>query len=64
MLILTRRPGESVLIGDNIRVKILRTDPTQAQIGIDAPRNIEVDREEVRRAKRKGGGGKLRGNGR
>jgi carbon storage regulator len=47
MLILTRRVGESITIGDNILVSVLGTKGNQVRIAIDAPREIPVHREEV-----------------
>lgn len=47
MLILTRRIGETLVIGDDIFVKILGIQGCQVKIGIDAPRDVEVYREEV-----------------
>ncbi len=47
MLILTRHINESIMIGDDIEIKILDIIGRQAKIGIDAPREIEVHREEV-----------------
>ena len=47
MLILTRRPGENVLIGDNIKVTILDVDRNQVRIGIDAPQEVKIVREEL-----------------
>ncbi len=47
MLILTRRLGESVLIGDQIRVKVLSVRGAQVRLGIDAPRDVQVNRDEV-----------------
>jgi carbon storage regulator len=48
MLVLSRRLGESLLIGDNITVKVLDMQGGQVRIGIEAPRNISVHREEVK----------------
>jgi carbon storage regulator len=48
MLVITRQIGEEIIIGDNIRVVLLKTRGEQARIGIDAPRNILVDRSEVK----------------
>lgn len=47
MLILTRRTSESLMIGDDVRVSILSVRGDQVQIGIDAPREIAVHREEI-----------------
>ncbi|MED5443216.1 MAG: carbon storage regulator CsrA [Pseudomonadota bacterium] len=48
MLILTRKVGESVLIGDGIKVSILAVKGNQVRVGIDAPKDVSVHREEVR----------------
>lgn len=48
MLILTRRVGEAINIGDDVMVRVLEVRGMQVRIGIDAPRNVRVDREEVR----------------
>mgnify|MGYP001546541875 CR=1 FL=1 len=48
MLILTRKVGESVLIGDGIKVSILAVKGNQVRVGIDAPKGVSVHREEVR----------------
>ena len=47
MLILTRRVGEIVRIGDNISVTVLGVKGNQVRLGIDAPKSIPVHREEV-----------------
>ncbi len=47
MLILTRRIGESLQIGDNIKLTVLSIRGNQVQIGIEAPVEIPVHREEV-----------------
>jgi carbon storage regulator len=47
MLILTRKEGESIRIGDNISIKIVSMDGHNCKIGVDAPRSISVNREEV-----------------
>ncbi|MBF0284389.1 MAG: carbon storage regulator CsrA [Magnetococcales bacterium] len=47
MLILTRRVGESLNIGDNIKITLLGIKGNQVRIGIDAPREVEVHREEI-----------------
>ncbi len=48
MLVLSRRLGESLQIGDNITVKVLDMQGGQVRIGIEAPRSISVHREEVK----------------
>jgi carbon storage regulator len=48
MLILTRKIGESILIGDDIIITVKKIAGNQVGIRIDAPLNILVDREEVR----------------
>ncbi len=47
MLILTRRIGESVYIGDDIRLTVLGVRGTQVRIGISAPKDVPVHREEI-----------------
>lgn len=52
MLVLTRRLRERILIGDDIVVEVVDINGGKIQIGIDAPRDISVDREEIAHAKR------------
>jgi carbon storage regulator len=47
MLVLTRRTGESIVIGNDIVVTVLEVRHDQVRIGIDAPRSVQVHREEV-----------------
>lgn len=47
MLILTRRAGETVRIGDDIVVTVVAVKGHQVRIGVQAPRNVAVDREEI-----------------
>ena len=58
MLILTRRLGESIYIGDEVRLTVLGVRGTQVRLGIDAPKDISVHREEIyNRIKQEGRGG-------
>jgi carbon storage regulator len=47
MLILTRRVGETVMIGDNIAVAVISVKGTQIRIGIDAPKDVAIHRKEI-----------------
>lgn len=47
MLILTRRTGESITIGDDIRVRILAVKGMQVRIGVEAPADVAIHREEI-----------------
>lgn len=47
MLILTRKIGESVVIGDNIEVTVLGTKGNQVRLGVNAPKEVSVHREEI-----------------
>ena len=47
MLILTRREGESVLIGDDVTITVLRVKGNQVRLGVNAPKNVAVQREEI-----------------
>ena len=49
MLILSRKVGERIIIGDNICIDVIDMRGSRVRIGITAPREIPVDREEVRR---------------
>lgn len=55
MLILTRRVGETVMIGDEVAVTVLRVKGNQVRLGVNAPKSISVQREEIfQRIKREG----------
>ena len=47
MLILSRRPGESLIIGDNVTINVLGIQGNQVRLGIEAPREVTVHREEI-----------------
>ncbi len=47
MLILTRRVGESVMIGEDVTITVLRVKGTQVRLGVTAPRTVSVQREEI-----------------
>ena len=47
MLVLTRRPNQTIVIGDDIVVTVLEVKGDQIRLGIDAPRHVQVLREEV-----------------
>lgn len=48
MLILTRKPGETICIGDGVTVTVLGIKGAQVRIGVGAPQDVVVDREEIR----------------
>jgi carbon storage regulator len=48
MLILTRRPGESLLIGDDIEITLINVEGNQVKVGIRAPHDIAILRSELR----------------
>ena len=55
MLILTRRVGETVMIGDEVTVTVLRVKGNQVRLGVNAPKSVSVQREEIfHRIKREG----------
>jgi len=47
MLILTRRVGETLMIGDEVTVTVLGVKGNQVRIGVNAPRDVSVHREEI-----------------
>jgi len=47
MLILTRRVGETVMIGEDVSVTVLRVKGNQVRLGVNAPKNVSVQREEI-----------------
>jgi carbon storage regulator len=47
MLVLTRKPRESIMIGDDIEVMVLATDGTRVRLGIRAPSDVSIHRMEI-----------------
>lgn len=47
MLILTRKSDESIIIGNNIKIKVLKVQGNQVHIGIEAPKEFSIYREEI-----------------
>jgi carbon storage regulator len=55
MLLLCRRTGEAVIIGNDVKVVVLGIKRGQVRIGIEAPRSVTVDREEIYMRRRRDG---------
>jgi carbon storage regulator len=53
MLILTRRAGEALRIGNDIEVTVMAVNGSQVRVGIKAPRDVAVDRAEIAERKRR-----------
>jgi len=47
MLVLSRKPGERILIGEDIAVTVVRIGPNTVRLGIEAPRNMNIVRDEL-----------------
>ena len=47
MLVLTRKPGEQIVIGNNIRITVVGVGPGRVKLGIVAPDNVRIDRQEI-----------------
>jgi carbon storage regulator len=48
MLVLSRKPGEEILVGDNIRITVVEVSGGRAKIGIEAPADVVIHRSELR----------------
>ena len=47
MLVLTRKAGEQIVIGHNIRLTVVSVGPGRVKIGVEAPDNVRIDRQEI-----------------
>jgi carbon storage regulator len=47
MLVLSRKPGERILIGEDVKITVIRIGPNSVRIGIDAPGHLNIVREEL-----------------
>ncbi|WP_050179826.1 carbon storage regulator CsrA [Domibacillus robiginosus] len=47
MLVLTRKPGESLMIGDDIELTIVSVSGDQVKLGINAPKHVDIHRKEI-----------------
>ena len=47
MLVLTRKPGESIVIGDSIEIMITKVKGCQVRVGVHAPENMKISRKEL-----------------
>ena len=47
MLIITRRPGERIMLGDDVRIHIMEIVGNSVRVGVEAPRSVPVYREEI-----------------
>jgi len=54
MLIIRRKLGESIIVGDNIKITVVKIDKQQIKLGIDASKNVIVDREEIAKKRKRG----------
>lgn len=54
MLVLSRKPGDQILIGDDIVITVVRLGPNTVKIGIDAPKDVGILRPELQRTPKDG----------
>ena len=47
MLVLSRKPGERILVGHDVKITVIRIGPNSVRIGIDAPNHMNIVREEL-----------------
>jgi carbon storage regulator len=60
MLVLTRKPGEQIMIGDAIKITVVSVGHGRVKIGVEAPANVAIDRQEVYERKQHEGDGAAR----
>jgi carbon storage regulator len=48
MLVLSRKVGQVIIVGDNIRIMVTEISYNKVRLGIDAPKDVEIYREEIR----------------
>lgn len=59
MLVLGRKPGEYVMIDDNIKIKVIKSAEGDLRLAIDAPKQMKILRGEVYEQQQKGEGGRI-----
>lgn len=47
MLVLTRKPGETLMLGEDIQIKVIAIDGDQVKIGVEAPKALKIYRQEI-----------------
>ena len=47
MLVLSRKPGEQILVGEDVKITVVRIGPNTVRLGIEAPRGINIIRQEL-----------------
>lgn len=57
MLVLARKVGERIMVGEEVVITVIDVRNGQVRLGVEAPKTMAVDREEVRKNKRAGEGG-------
>lgn len=54
MLVLTRKVGQAIMIGDNITITLCEINGTQVKIGIDAPKDVHIERDDIKNGRLRG----------
>ena len=60
MLVLTRKKGQAILVGDHVKITVVDICGDKVRLGVEAPQSLEVDREEVRETVERNGRRKKR----